>query len=829
MGRGVVPLRGAVAAPTIPGNMNRGPRKLAAADLRWRCEPARYRFDVNSAASPVEGTIGQDRALRALRMGLELHARGYNVFVCGLSGTGRTFAVKHILQRIQRTCAQPLDRAYVHNFTDPDRPTLLVLPRGKAIELRRDMERLIRALQKELPRVFNEPRYVKRRLAIVEHYEEQQKKILNQLEDRAKGQQFALAHIQLGTISRPDVLPVVDGNPTPLEKLESLVDSGAMTKKKYRDIEDRYRSLRSQLSAAMKRAREIERRKDDELRVLDHEVGGIAISGLIEDFEEKYEDERVRAYLGAVRDDLLANLSLFQEKRADGGSAAGLRRRRQRKLGEYEVNVVLDNSRRRGWPVVIQHHPTYANLFGTIELQMGPGGLVRTDFRKIKGGSLLQADGGYLVLNAMDILVDKGAWRDLKRTLESGKLEIQPAGRVVFAPTGLKPEPIDLDVKVVLIGETSVYETLYRIDPEFEKIFKVKAEFDSEMALDRKSIHLYAAVVSRLCREEKLRRFTPGAIGTLVENGVRRTGRRSKLSARFSELADLAREADYWARRSGASSVYASHVRRAIARSIERVSLTEEKIRELIADGVLLIDLDGERVGVVNGLSIRQVGQYLFGVPARITATVAMGRAGIIDIERESRLSGRAHHKGVLLLSGFLRERFAQDKPLSLAASLAFEQQYGGVDGDSASVAEIVAILSALAGAPVKQCVAVTGSINQKGDVQPIGGINEKIEGFFDLCRVTGLTGKQGVVVPRANEADLMLREDLVDAVRRRRFHVTSVASVEEAIEALTGLPAGRRRADGSYTPGSIFGRADARLRELVLGLREWKERPDSV
>jgi ATP-dependent Lon protease len=489
------------------------------------------------------------------------------------------------------------------------------------------------------------------------------------------------------------------------------------------------------------------------------------------------------------------------------------------------VNVILAHGEQEKVPVIFETIPTYANLFGTIHRSYDTRGGWNSDFMDLRGGSLLRADGGFLVMYALDTLTETGVWRTLKRTLNHGKLEIQPVDVFFpFSTAALKPEPIEIQVKIILIGDRDMYELLYDYEDDFKKIFKVRVEFDEEMTWSEEVIRQYAGRLRKLSDDEHLCPFDRTAVAALLEHGVRRAGRRGKITARFFDLADLAREASYVAKHEKATVVTGEHVRKAQEAQIDRHNLTETKIREMVEQNLLFIDTTGSRVGQVNGLSVLEIGGYAFGKPVRITAAVALGKLGIINVERESNLSGRFHDKGVQIISGYLRRTFAQDKPLSLSASVCFEQSYSGVDGDSASSTEIYALLSALSEIPIKQELSVTGSVNQQGDVQPIGGVNQKIEGFYDVCKLKGFTGAQGVLIPAENVEDLMLRDEVIDAVAKKKFHIYPVATIEQGIEILTGVRAGKRGKAGKFEPGSVFAAVDSRLREMAETLRRFEK-----
>jgi predicted ATP-dependent protease len=559
----------------------------------------------------------------------------------------------------------------------------------------------------------------------------------------------------------------------------------------------------------------------------------VLVDGVIEELKEKYPGTNVSEYLEEVRHHLLDNLDPFKEREGEGEQEGettdGLPKApsggpERDPFRVYGVNVILAHVDEEASPVIFETTPTYANLFGTIQRAYDARGGWTSDFMDLRGGSLLRSDGGFLIMYSLEALSETGVWRALKRTLNHGKLEIQPLEMFYpFGGSALKPEAIDINVKVILIGDRQLYELLYDYEEDFQKIFKVRVEFDEEMAMSDGVIAEYAGRLRALSEKENLSPFDRGAFAAMLEYGVRKAGRRNKVTARFADIADLAREAHYAAAAAGEAVVRAAHVRTALASKVERHNLIETRIREMIEEGTLLVDVEGERVGQVNGLSVLEIGGYSFGKPVRITATAALGKAGLINIERESNLSGRFHDKGIHIIAGYLRSRFAQDKPLSLAASICFEQSYSGVDGDSASSTEIYALTSALSGIPLRQDVAVTGSMNQQGDIQAIGGVNEKIEGFFDVCRIKGLTGTQGVMIPQSNVEDLMLREDVLDAVAAGEFHIWPVAKVEQGIEILTRSTAGHRNGDGTFETGTVFALVNERLKEMARTLKEFE------
>ena len=568
-----------------------------------------------------------------------------------------------------------------------------------------------------------------------------------------------------------------------------------------------------------------------ELSYLEQEAASVLVDGVIEELKEKYPGAGVSEYLEEVRHHLLDNLGPFKEREGEEEQSGEQPEVLQKMPGPerdpfrvYGVNVILSHNSESDSPVIFETTPTYANLFGTIQRAYDARGGWTSDFMDLRGGSLLRADGGFLIMYSIEALSEMGVWRALKRTLNHTRLEIQPLEVFYpFATTALKPEPVELNVKVILIGDRDLYELLYEYEEDFRKIFKVRVEFDEEMPLSDGVIEEYAGRLRGLSEKENLFPYDRGAFAAILEYGVRKAGRRNKVTARFVDIADLAREAHYTAAAAGENVVRAAHVRSAIASKMERHNLIETRIREMIEEGTLLVDLTGTCVGQVNGLSVMEIGGYAFGKPVRITASAALGKAGLINIERESNLSGRFHDKGVHIIAGYLRSCFAKDKPLSLAASICFEQSYSGVDGDSASSTEIYALLSALSELPLRQDIAVTGSMNQRGDIQAIGGVNEKIEGFFDTCRIEGLTGTQGVMIPAANVEDLMLREDVLEAVKSGKFHIWPIERVEQGVQLLTGTRAGQRNGDGGFEKGTVFAKVDERLREMANTMKEFE------
>jgi len=806
--------------------------ELPAAKLRWRCELSRIPFETTAQAELREGFIGQERALRALKMGAELSAPGYNVFVCGLAGTSRGGTIARMIEELHPPTKESLDRCYANNFKLPDRPRLLALPRGQANGFKKDMQAGIDFLRRRIPQVFEGEPFQRQKGRIVERFTVREKDLMDDFTRRIAREQFALGHMQVGAVALPEIFPVLEGQMVPIEDISKMVHEGKLESPVAEDIERKYEQFRQEFTVVYRKTLTLSRELASELSYLEQEAASVLVDGVIEELKEKYPGADVSEYLEEVRHHLLDNLDPFKEREGEGEHDEeppdGLPKMtggpERDPFRVYGVNVILAHSDEEISPVIFETTPTYANLFGTIQRAYDARGGWTSDFMDLRGGSLLRADGGFLIMYSLEALSEVGVWRALKRTLNHNRLEIQPLEMFYpFGGSALKPEAIAINVKVILIGDRELYEMLYEYEEDFRKIFKVRVEFDEEMAMSDGVIAEYAGRLRALSEKENLYPFDRGAFAAMLEYGVRKAGRRNKVTARFIDIADLAREAHYDAAAKGEAVVRAAHVRGALSSKMERHNLIETRIREMIEEGTLLVDVSGTRVGQVNGLSVLEIGGYSFGKPVRITATAALGKAGLINIEREANLSGRFHDKGVHIIAGYLRSQFAQDKPLSLAASICFEQSYSGVDGDSASSTEIYALASALSGLPLRQDIAVTGSINQQGDIQAIGGVNEKIEGFFDVCRIKGLTGTQGVMMPESNVEDLMLREDVLEAVAAGKFHIWPVAKVEQGIEILTGSTAGQKKCDGKFEPGTVFALMDERMSQMARTLKEFE------
>jgi lon-related putative ATP-dependent protease len=794
------------------------PRKksleLRPEQLCRRVDPKRLRFQSTVEVEPLVGTIGQPRALDALEYGLAVGTRGFNVFVSGVPGSGRLTTVLDYLRALAPGRRVPSDWVYVNDFGNSDRPNAISLPAAGGAEFATAMDEFLEAARREIPRSFESEEYEQRQREVVADAAAKRAAAEEELTRFAAERSIGLKTTPLGVAS----MPLVDGEPLTRERFEQLPED------RRAQIAQASAEVERQAAAFIRQVHELEREAQRRVQELDREVALFATEPLFAELEERYGDQpEVLAYLEAVKTDVVENLGDFR-----GGEEspllAGLGAR-PRDFARYRVNVLVDNGGVEGAPIVVERNPTYYNLLGRSEYRATFGTMV-TDFREIKAGALHRANGGFLVLEALDVLRQPFAWDALKRALQSSEIRIEALGEQfsAFPSATLRPEPIPLDVKVVLLGSPLLYHVLYQLDPDFRELFKVKADFAPELDWTSEHHRNYAAFVSRWVRENDLRHFDREAVARLIEYGGRLRESQRKLSARLLEISDLVSEASYWAGQEGHALVEAADVELAIRKREYRSNLLEERIRELIEDGTIVIASEGKRVGQVNGLSILDLGDYAFGRPSRVTARVSLGRDGVASIEREIELSGPIHSKGFMILSGYLAATYAQEAPLAVSATLTFEQSYDEIEGDSASSTELYALLSALSGLPLEQGIAVTGSVDQHGNVQAVGGVTRKVEGFYATCKAQGMTGDQGVIVPAANVKNLMLDDEVVEAVREGRFHVWAVRTVDEGIELLTGSRAGRRRPDGSYPPESVHGLVAARLADYAERLRAFAE-----
>ena len=795
--------------------MNATPRELAADELWHACDPTRFDFETTESLPGDVVIIGQDRAVQAIDFGVGIASFGFNIYALGSTGTGRTTTLRTFLERIAVNQPVPSDWIYVYNLADPHRPNAISLPAGTAVDFGRDMQELVSDLLRDIPRVFESEDYEKQRESILRDMQEQRNQAFAQLEQRVNERGFTLLKTAMGL----GVAPVLNGQVLTPEAYQQLDPN---TQK---EIEARQELLQGEMAEAMRGIRDLEKAIKHRLQDFDRGIADSAVRHQIEELKRKYGHlAEISEYLSAIQADIVDNVDAFksQEEAAEGLAAAMQAGQREALLKRYAINVVVDNSAQQGAPVIFEANPTYSNLIGRIEHRAEFGALV-TDFTMIKAGCLHRANGGYLVVEMRGLLTNPLAWDALKRSIKNRCIRTEEIGAQlqVVSTVTLEPEPIPLDVKVLLMGDSMTYYMLYEYDEDFRKLFKVKADFGARFDRTPGTCQQYAHFVAARCQEEGLAPFDQQAVARVLEYGSRLAEHQHKLSTRFGEIADLIREASFWARRRGSARATGEDVQKAIDEKIYRSNRVEERIQEEIDTGDIRVDVAGEVVGQVNGLSVLSMGDYSFGKPSRITARTYTGRAGVVSLDREAKLSGRIYDKGLLTLTGYLGGKYALQTPLSLSASISFEQLYDDIEGDSASSTELYALLSSLSGLPLKQGIAVTGSVDQQGNVQPIGGVNEKVEGFFLTCRHKGLTGEQGVLVPQQNVVNLMLRTDVRQAVAEGRFHLYPVRTVDEGIEILTGVPAGELGEDGLYPEGTVHARVMARLDEITENLKD--------
>ncbi len=791
-------------------------RELDALELAWTCPPEWIPWESSEEVEPATGIVGQDRAVEAIALGLSMPGVGYNVFVTGLSGTGRLTTIKRFLEERARGHRPPDDVCFVSNFLRPEEPLALRLAAGAGRRFRKAMEDLVAELAESIPEILEDQAFQKRLESALEELKRQENALTGAFEDEVEKAGFQLVQIQVGPVTRPEIYPVVGGKAIPLEELQERVEAGELAEEAARTLVKRHRELKERLDEVIAGVTEIRRKMQDRVVEVRRSVIRPLLDVAVDRVRASTGDDRVQVYLEPLRDDLEEHLELFIDESDDGD-----------RFLRWRVNLAVDNSMTEGLPVIIETEPTFPNVFGTIERSLAKGSEGFTDFTRIRAGSLLRANGGFLVLNAEDLLLDSRVWPALKRALKYSRVQIQSPENFLLGAAALKPRPVPLAAKVIVIGDRATYDLLYRFDRDFSKVFKILADFDTVLAPGPETAGQVMAVLRKVAVEEELLPLDRTGMAALLETAVRQGRTRRKFSSRFSDLADVYREASWVASQEGAERVTAGHVRAAVEARRRRHSLSEERTLEWITEDVIRIDTEGMRVGQLNGLAVYDLGHHRYGKPSRITARVGLGREGVINIERQARLSGPTHDKGVQILTGFLRGTFALGVPLNMACSITFEQSYGGIDGDSASSTEIYAILSALSGLPLRQDVAVTGSVDQFGRIQAIGGVNEKIEGFFRVCAARGLTGTQGVLIPRDNVGDLQLHPEVVEAVRAGTFHVWAVETVEEGIELLSGVPAGTLE-EGRWSEEGVYGRCQRRLEEMARLLREAGKTPSS-
>lgn len=788
-------------------------------DLRRRCDASSLGITSTDELEPIGHVVGQDRAVRAIQFGVQMRRKGYNVFALGPTGSGRHTVVKDILQTRAKDEPVPPDYVYVNNFADPRRPNALRLPPGKGRALEADMKKLVEDLRAALPAAFESDQYRARREALEKELEAKQKAAAEALKAFADERSVGVAHTPGGFA----VAPLKDGELLPLDALEALPkEEKARIEADLEQVQERIKDMLASVPRWQKEHR-------DKVREMDRETTRTAAGHLLKPLRESWKVEAaVLTYLDAVEDDVVEHAQDILRPKEMDAAAALMGKNGDHDPGDlrrYRVNVVVDNGETKGAPVIMEDHPTVPDLIGRIE-HVSRLGTLTTDFTLVEPGSLHRANGGYLVVDVLKVVQQPYAWEELKRALRAGEIRTRGLGELagILSTVSLEPGPIPLDVKVVLIGDRRLFYLLGRLEPELGEHFKVAADFEDDMSRENGGEHLFARLVARLTDERELAHLTADATARVVEASSRWAGDARKLSTNMRRLSNLLEEAGYWAERAGHAKVERADVQKALDEQDARLDRPHERMREATTQGLLRVETEGSRVGQVNALSVLDLGEYRFGRPTRITAQVRLGRGEVVDIEREVDLGGPIHSKGVLILSGFMGGRYGRLKPLAFSASLGFEQSYGGVEGDSASMAELCALLSAVGEVPIRQDVAITGSVDQHGRGQAVGGVDEKVEGFFELCQERGLTGTQGVIIPKSNLAQLMLKDELVEAVQEGRFSVWPVETVDEALELLTGLPAGERGPDDRYPPGSVNARVAARLEELAQAAKRAAE-----
>lgn len=789
---------------------------LSSNELYFSCDTSQFDFDTTEELDDLSEIVGQDRALEALAFGVDMPHSGYNLYVLGPSGMGKHSIVRRVLQHKAGEDENPSDWCYVNNFADEHKPHVLQLPAGYGKKFRDDMEHLLEELRSSIPSVFESDDYHVQLQQIEDELNEHQEEAFKSLEEEAEKSDISLLRTPRGFA----FAPMRDGEVIKPEEFKKLA------KEKQQEIEKRVGELQEKLQKIVLQIPQWRKEGRQKVKELNARVTMFAVGMLLGEVRKAYSGfPELLQYLEALQQDIIEHVDDFRPQEKNPLEAMGLPGMGKPSFHRYKVNLLVDHSCDQGSPVVYEDNPTYQNLVGQVEHLAQMGALV-TDFSLIKAGALHRANGGYLILDARKLLANPYAWEGLKRALYSRKVTIESLGQLLslVSTVTLEPEPIPLQVKVVLLGERLLYYLLYQFDPDFRELFKVSVDFEDDIDRLEESNQLYARLIATMVRQKQLLPFDRSAVGRVIEHSARMAGDAKKLSTHLHSLADLLQEADFQGRRVGRGPVTAAQVQQAIDAQIRRADRLRGKVYENIQRGTILIDTDGEKVAQVNGLSVIQLGDFMFGQPSRITATARLGDGKVIDIEREVKLGGALHSKGVLIISSFLADRYARDKPLSLSASLVFEQSYGRVDGDSASVAELCALISAIVKIPLKQSLAVTGSVNQRGQVQAIGGVNEKIEGFFDICLGRGLTGDQGVLIPAANRNHLMLREDVVAAAREGKFQIFPVETVDQAIELLTGIPAGEMDENGDYPLGSINEKMVCRLEELSRLRQQFSE-----
>ncbi len=795
-------------------------RKLKVEDARLAVDSASIASQGTRETAACREIIGQDRALHALEVGLQVPGRGFNIYVAGPPGIGKMTSVRSYLERLARERPTPNDLCFVHNHKEPYEPRAILLSAGKGQEFRKDVQNLKSFIESDISGAFESDEYQEQQSEALKEIHQQGEGVQQEIKRAAEAKGFMLQQTLMGMA----LVPVKDGQPLQDKDLQQLPEEDR------KEINRKRQELQQEIQEIQRKYRRLNRVAGEKIEELDRQIVRNRLEGPIDDVKEKYKDNaKVGEYLDSVMENVLENIDTLKQSGSQNEQNVPpqlqqqMEMVRQQFFSKYNVNVAVDNSGLEGAPVVQEINPNYNNLIGHIEKEMKMGA-VSTDYSLIKAGALLRANGGFLVLSIEDVLRSLYSWDGLKRALRIQEVRIEEVQQQLglMSIKTLRPEAVPLDVKVILVGRPIFYQLLHTYDEDFQELFRIKADFDIEMDANETNIRSFVGFLGTFAEQQKLMPLDKSGLAKVVEQAARMAGHKEKLSTEFGSISDLLREANFWAARNKATGITAAHVKQALDEKVYRSSLIKEKLNEYIKNGSILIDTADAEVAQVNGLSIVQLGDFSFGRPNRITATVTPGREGVTDIEREARLGGPIHNKGVMILSGFLSRTFGRNQLLTISARLVFEQSYQGVEGDSASSAELYALLSALADVPLAQGIAVTGSVNQHGQVQAVGGINQKIEGFYDVCNIKGAGSGQGVIIPEANVQNLMLREDVVEAIEKGTFAIWSVSAVAEAIEILTGEKAGEMQPDGTFPDGTLFRKVSDRLDNYHSGLKQW-------
>ncbi|WP_129724936.1 Lon protease family protein [Xylanivirga thermophila] len=787
--------------------------ELGKFQLKKYWDPAKLPFKSTKDLQPLNGIIGQERAVKAMEFGTKINRTGYNIYISGISGTGKTTYARDYISMIAKKQQIPDDWCYVYNFENPSQPTAISLPHGMGKIFTKDIKKLIIDVREEIVKAFRGEDYEKQKTEILKKIQDKRNIIFQEFDGYAKEQGFKVNAGNSGIY----FTPIIDGKELNEDEYDELDDN---TKKV---INNKLNDIQIQAVDFLRKMKDLEKDASIGWRKLENEIGLFAVRLHVDEIKDKYNEfPKVLKYLDALEEDILSNLDDFKEDDENDNEQqtfTKLLHNQQKKIpNKYSVNLLVDNSKVDGAPVIVEYNPTFNNLFGTIEYENKLGTLV-TDFSMIKPGSIHIGNGGYLILQVKDILSTSYIWENLKKILKTKSISIENLRDQfgLFGTSTLKPDPIPIDIKIVLIGSEYIFQLLYQFDEDFQKLFKIKVDFDDEMEANEHNLIDIAQFISGFCERERSRHFTKKAVIKVAEYSSRLVENQQKFSTRFNEIVEIIAEADTWAQIEGMDIITAHDVSRAIHEKLYRSSKYDKKLLEILQDGTIMVDIDGEEIGQINGLAVMNMGNFTFGKPSRITANTYIGKNGIVNIEREVSMSGNTHSKGVMILEGYIGRKYAQNIPLTLSASITFEQLYSGIDGDSASSTELYAILSSLAEVPIKQGIAVTGSVNQKGEIQPVGGVTYKIEGFFDLCKTMGLTGEQGVIIPFQNIKNLTLKDEVIEAVDKGLFHIYAVKTIDDGIEILTGIPAGKKLNDGTFEAGTIHEMVYNKLKSYAI------------